>query len=100
MLLYITAREGATTTQGETVASVRDSVCVCVLCYQGPSSVRVYLTRSLVAVTFHGSCNLAELTQTRQEAKHLGCQLEGSRAVVFLRAEGGKGLGRDDSMPP
>lgn len=30
MLLYITAREGATTTHSETVASVRDSVCVCV----------------------------------------------------------------------
>lgn len=83
MLLYITARQGATTTQGETVASVRDSVC---------ESVSDPQAR---ATTFQGSCNLAELTKTRQEVKHLGCQLDGSRALVFRG-----GSGRDDCMPP
>lgn len=89
------------TTHSETVASVRDSVCVCVLwCYLGLSSVRVYLIRSRVAVTFQGSCNLAELTKTRQEVKHLECQLDGSRAVVFRRGKTGWELGGGGSMPP
>lgn len=63
---------------------VSRTVCVCVMWYYlGLSSVRVYLICRCVAVMFQGSCNLAELTKTRQEVKHLGCQLVGNRAVLF-----------------
>lgn len=97
-MLYITAGKRAKTTQGEAVASVRDSVCVyvwvCLVALSGPL-VRVSVSDPQprgVAVTFQGSWNLAERTKTRQEVKHLGCQLAGSREVVIRRECGGWGI--------
>lgn len=72
---YITAKKRAMTTQDETVVGVHGRVYV-LLCYLGLSSVRVYLICSHVAVTFQGSCNLAEHTKRRQAVEYLGCQLD------------------------
>lgn len=92
-VLYITAGKRAKTTQGETVASARDSVwvCVCLVVLSGPLvSVSVSDPQPRgVAVTFQGSWNLAERTKTRQEVKHLGCQLAGSREVLIRGGWGG-----------